>query len=98
MSCERKLRVDQDEHEAKHQQENQCEAALSPLLVFELSTPFDSIGIFVEFDPLSHISLSFRKQGGQVAVAVVELYGQMPLIALVGNCAFPSLQLDSGDL
>src|SRR6478672_10520638 len=98
MSSEREFGVDQDQHEAQHHQKNQRQATLSPLLVLELPTPLDAIVVGVEFDLLIHVLLSFRKQGREVAIAVVKFYGQMPLVPLMSDRAFAGLETDAGHL
>ncbi len=98
LAQETEFRVKQDDHEPKDQAKDQNEARLCPLLVFEMSNPFDAITFRIQRNLAGHGPLGIRQKRRQAAAGGIELHHEIAAIHIAIDRAFALLQFNACDL
>src|SRR5262249_17374510 len=98
LAQETEFRVEENDHEAEDQADNQAKARLCALLVFEMSHPFDAITFRIERHLVGHGSLGIRQKRWQAAAGGIEFHHEIAAIHVTIDRAFALLQFDACDL
>src|SRR5712671_4473859 len=95
VSQQAEARIKQDNHETEDQTQDQAEARLRPLLVLEVSDPFDAITLPIKRNVVGDGALGVRQKCREAKLCGIKFHQEVAAIHVAIDGAFAQLQLDA---